>query len=114
VQEEGRGRGGEGKRREGGGGCMNYKAMQRSGWLMDWEFLDVIWRFCIFSIYCLVSIYGPVWNCLAKVQDSALTIYPIFTYFSCYQVEIHGPARSSDVLRVTFACKREYFLQGSG
>jgi len=51
-----------------------------------------------------------VWNYLAKVQDFAPTIYPIFTYFTCYQVEIHGPARSSDILRITFACKREYFL----
>ena len=61
-------------------------------------------------IFCSISIYGSVWNCLAKVQDFALTIYPIFTYFTCYQVEIHGPPRSSDVLGVTFACKREYFL----
>jgi len=51
----------------------------------------------------IFSIYGPVRNCLAKVQDFALTIYPIFTYFTFYQVEIHGPARSSHVLRVTFA-----------
>jgi len=47
---------------------------------MDWEFLDVVWRLCIFSIYCSVSIYERVWNCLAKVQDFTLTIYPIFTY----------------------------------
>ena len=47
---------------------------------------------------------------LSKVQDLALTIYPGFIYFTCCQVEIHGPARSSDALRVTsFACKREYF-----
>jgi len=66
---------------------------------MDWEFLDVI-------------VYSRSMDlCLAKVQDFALTIYPIFTYFTCYQVEIHEPARSSDFLRVTFACKREYFLQ---
>ena len=44
----------------------------------------------------------------------ALTIYPIFTYFTCCQVEIHGPTRSSDALRVTFAYKREYFLQKRG
>jgi len=62
-------------------------------------------------IFCSLSIYGSVWNCFAKVQDFALTIYPIFTYFTCYQVEIHGAARPSDVLRVTFACKRVYFLQ---
>ena len=65
-------------------------------------------------IFCSLSIYGLMWNCLANVQDFALTIYPIFTYFTCYQVEIHGPARSSDVIRVTFACKREYFLQTAG
>ena len=47
----------------------------------------------------------------AKVQVFVLTMYPIFTYFTGYQVEIHGPAKSSDVLRVTFACKREYFLR---
>ena len=40
----------------------------------------------------------------------ALTIYPISIYFTCCQVEVYGPARSSDALRVTFACKREYFL----
>jgi len=67
----------------------------------------VIWRFRIFA-----TLYTAR---LAKVQDFALTMCPIFTYFTPYhEVEIHGPARSSvvwssDVLRVTFACKREYF-----
>ena len=47
--------------------CRNYKAMQRSGWLMDWGFLD---RFCIFSIYCSVSIYGPCGTVLLKYRIS--------------------------------------------
>ena len=42
-----------------------YKAMWRSGWLMDWDVSSVIWRFRMFSIYCSVSVYGTI-----KIQDS--------------------------------------------
>jgi len=47
--------------------CRNYKAMQCSGWLMDWGFLD---GFCIFSIYCLVSTYGACGTVLLKYRIS--------------------------------------------
>jgi len=63
---------------------------------MDWEFLDMIWRFCIFSIYCSVSIYGPVWNCVAKVQDFALTYTPNFHIFHMLS---DGDSRMGKVFR---------------
>ena len=70
---------------------------------MDWDVsgdLEVL-----YILY--TARYRSMAMVLSKVQDLALTIYPSFTYFTCCQVEIHGPARSSDALRVTFACKRE-------
>ena len=57
-----------------------------------------------YILYLYTAQYRSMAIVLSKAQDLALTIYLSFTYFTCCQVEIHGPARSSDALRVKGLC----------